>query len=212
MDHGQCGVPRPLGRGLNLREIAKSAPKGAEVTKETVMSSNIRVLCVDDDQGVLKSLRRLLQKVDVEILTALSGDEALRLLRDTGPAHVVIADYRMPGMNGVELLKEVGKRWPQTVRLMLSGHTDASVFTSAVLDGRIFRFLTKPWNDDEVVAVVGHAVDRFWLLRENELMKQELEQKESEIRRLKKLGSGPRAGRSDRRSEAMDPASTPPAS
>jgi two-component system NtrC family sensor kinase len=176
------------------------------------MVSNIRVLCVDDDQGVVKSLRRLLQKIDVEVLTALSGDEGLRLLRDTGPAHVLIADYRMPGMNGVELLKEVGRRWPQTVRLMLSGHTDSSVFTAAVLDGRIFRFLTKPWNDDEVLAVVSHAVDRFWLLRENDLMKQELELKDAELRKLKKELGRPKAVKVERPGGAAGTVTAPPTS
>lgn len=149
------------------------------------MADRIRVLCVDDDLGILKALRRILRKDDWEVVTAMSGEEALRLLRDEGAAHVLIVDYRMPGMNGVELLKEVRRRWPHTVRIMLSGHADSSVFTAAVLDGRIFRFITKPWNDDDVIAAVTNAVDRFWMMRENDLLKQDLEARDLELRRLK---------------------------
>ena len=123
------------------------------------MGEPTRILCVDDEQNVLRSLTRLFLDDPYEILTAASGAEGLLILDQTGTVPVVISDYRMPGMNGVEFLSEVRKWWPETVRIVLSGYADTGAIVSAINEGQIYRFVAKPWNEDElqVTGLAGAA-------------------------------------------------------
>ena len=110
----------------------------------------MRVLFVDDEPNVLDSIRRQLRK-SCEILTATSGVEALALLKDTGPVALVISDMRMPGMSGAELLAKIRDLYPDTVRMILSGQADLESTISAVNEGHVFRFLTKPCVSPQVL-------------------------------------------------------------
>jgi len=102
-----------------------------------------RILCVDDEPKVLEGLERVMHRKCV-LLTATSGEEALRLLAGPEPIDVIVSDMRMPRMNGAALLAECRKRSPDTVRLLLTGQADLESAISAVNDGHVFRFLTKP--------------------------------------------------------------------
>jgi len=114
------------------------------------------LLLVDDEVHILSSLRRLFRREGYQILTANSGTEALDLLA-TRPVQVIVSDARMPDMDGSELLAKVCKLYPDTVRLMLSGYTDMRAVTRAVNSGELYRFLTKPWDDDELIEAVREA-------------------------------------------------------
>ncbi|MBZ0157354.1 MAG: response regulator [Alphaproteobacteria bacterium] len=147
------------------------------------MTEEIRILCVDDEPNVLNSLRRLFLDDDYTILTAASGQEGLGLL-EREPVHLVISDYRMPGMNGVEFLKEVCREWPDTVRIVLSGYADTASIVSAINEGQIYKFIPKPWNDDELKVTVSNALERYFLYRKNRELTFELAQKNDKLVKL----------------------------
>ena len=140
------------------------------------MSENneqIKILCVDDERNVLRALERIFLDDDYEIVLAGSGDEGIKVLEESGPFQVVISDYRMPVMNGVEFLKSVYDRWPETVRIVLSGYADAGAIVSAINEGHIYRFIPKPWNDDELRVTIRNCLDRYFLQKSNrELLEQ----------------------------------------
>ena len=148
------------------------------------MGEPIRILCIDDEQNVLRSLTRLFLDDPYEILTAPSGAEGLLILAQSGTVPVVISDYRMPGMNGVEFLSEVRKRWPETVRIVLSGYADTGAIVSAINEGQIYRFVAKPWNDDELRVTVANALERYELGRNNHELTEELRRKNNELTAL----------------------------
>ncbi|NVN91022.1 MAG: response regulator [Desulfuromonadales bacterium] len=121
----------------------------------------VRILLVDDERNVLRSLERLLLEEEYEIITASSGQEALDVLEHTGPFQLVVSDYRMPAMNGVEFLSEVCRRWPDTERMILSGYADTASIVAAISEGQIYKFIAKPWNDNDLLCIIREALDRY---------------------------------------------------
>jgi DNA-binding NtrC family response regulator len=123
------------------------------------------ILLIDDEDNVLKSLRRVFHDENFDILTATSGEDALSILEDKH-IDLVICDYKMPGINGVEILRETRKRWPDIIRIMLTGHADIQAILGAVNDGAVYKFITKPWNDDDLILTVNLALQYKTLLQE----------------------------------------------
>ncbi|RJQ20820.1 MAG: response regulator [Nitrospiraceae bacterium] len=148
------------------------------------MDERIKILCVDDEKNVLKALERLFLDSDYEIITATSGAEGLEVLEGTQPVQIVISDYRMPQMNGVDLLKVVYERWPDTVRIVLSGYADTAAIVGAVNEGQIYKFIPKPWNDDELKVAISNALDRYFIHKKNIELTQELEAKNRELQEI----------------------------
>jgi diguanylate cyclase (GGDEF)-like protein/PAS domain S-box-containing protein len=107
------------------------------------------LLLVDDEENILNALVRMLRRDGYRILTATSADEALDVL-GRNEVQVIISDQRMPGASGTELLRMVKGMYPDTVRMVLSGYTDLAAVTEAINQGAIYKFLTKPWNDEEL--------------------------------------------------------------
>lgn len=133
----------------------------------------VKILCVDDERNVLRALERIFLDDDYEIVIAGSGDEGLQAMEESGPFQVVISDYRMPVMNGVEFLRAVYERWPETVRIVLSGYADAASIVSAINEGHIYKFIPKPWNDDELRVTIQNCLERYFLQKKNrELLEQ----------------------------------------
>jgi signal transduction histidine kinase len=119
-----------------------------------------KVLLVDDEPRVLAGLQRRLAE-RFNILTAESGQEALDILaRESGVA-VTVADMRMPGMSGIELLQEMTRRWPEIRRLMLTGNTDQATAIAAANEGKVFRFFTKPCDTDLLAAALDDALEEY---------------------------------------------------
>ena len=113
------------------------------------------ILIVDDEEEILHSLRGLL-RLEFEVYTANSGREALRMLEQL-PIEVVLSDQRMPEMAGVELLGQARNERPGAVRVLFTGYTDVKAVIDAINTGRIFRYLTKPWDAEELLAVLREA-------------------------------------------------------
>lgn len=139
------------------------------------------ILCVDDEKNVLRALERIFLDDDYEILTATSGQEGLSILENHGPCQIVISDYRMPVMDGVEFLREVYQRWPDTVRIVLSGYADAASIVAAINDGHIYKFIPKPWNDDELRVTIDNALERYVLQKRNRELMIELARANDEL-------------------------------
>jgi PAS domain S-box-containing protein/diguanylate cyclase (GGDEF)-like protein len=117
------------------------------------------VLVVDDEPGIRSALVRVLRRDGYRILMASDGNEALALLA-LHPVQVIVSDQRMPGMSGTELFGVVKELYPDTLRIILSGYTDLKVVTDSVNRGAVFRFLTKPWDDDLLREQVRDAFSR----------------------------------------------------
>ena len=124
------------------------------------------VLCIDDEQNILHSLKRLLRKEDYRLLTASSGAEGLKILEEND-VQVVIADQRMPHMSGTEFLAIVKERNAEAIRIVLSGYTDVDSITESVNKGHIYKFLLKPWNDESLKIEISQALDQYDLIKVN---------------------------------------------
>ncbi len=122
-----------------------------------------KVLFVDDETNILASFRRRLGR-SFDISTACGGEQGLELLKTDGPFAGVISDQRMPGMDGIEFLGEVKKRAPDTVRMMLTGHTDLETAVNAVNEGCIFRFYTKPCPPEVLAAALEAGLNQYDLI------------------------------------------------
>lgn len=152
-----------------------------EVPEREMNNGNVRILCVDDERNVLRSLERLFMEEAYEIVTCMSGEEGLRELESGDVFQVVISDYRMPGMNGVEFLKQVYARWPETVRIVLSGYAETGSIVDAINHGHIYKFIPKPWNDDDLRVTVSHALERYQLRHENNELLRRLQDQNIEL-------------------------------
>ncbi|HTH10297.1 MAG TPA: response regulator, partial [Acidovorax sp.] len=106
-----------------------------------------RILVVDDEPSILASTRRLLRREGYEILTAQSAREGFELLAQHD-VQVILSDQRMPEMSGTEFLSRARELYPETIRIVLSGYTDLESISDAINRGAIYKFLTKPWDDD----------------------------------------------------------------
>lgn len=124
-----------------------------------------RILCVDDEANILSALRRLFRQNGYQINVAGSGAEGLQIL-ETQEFDLVISDMRMPEMDGAQFLEQVYKRYPETVRILLTGYADITSTIEAVNKGQIYRYVSKPWNDQELLLTVHQALDLKALQRE----------------------------------------------
>jgi two-component system NtrC family sensor kinase len=147
------------------------------------MPEQIKILCVDDEINVLKALRRtFMERDNFDIYLAESGAEGLATLESVKDIRLVISDYRMPGMNGVEFLRQVNERWPHTVRIVLSGYADTAVVVDAVNQGHIYKFIPKPWDDNELLITISAALEHQRLRFENSNLNACLQEKNQELK------------------------------
>src|ERR671938_1294268 len=128
-----------------------------------------KILIVDDEPANLRLLERLFRR-DYQVLAAPSGEEALRLLEQHDVA-LLITDQRMPGMSGIELLKRTADLRPHMVRIILTGYTDISSLVEAINCGQVYKYVTKPWSNDQLRLTVARAVEHY----ENTRSRHELE-------------------------------------
>ncbi len=124
------------------------------------------VLFVDDEENVLRALKRLFMDCEYTVLTALSGAEGLELLRANNIA-VIVSDQRMPQMTGAEFLERTRDISPDSIRIMLTGYSDMDAAIEAINKGALYRYVTKPWIGEELIAVIRSAVERYRLIIEN---------------------------------------------
>jgi response regulator RpfG family c-di-GMP phosphodiesterase len=133
-----------------------------------------KVLCVDDDANILSGIQRNLRK-QFDIETAVGSLAALKALEAGTPYAVLVADMQMPGMNGIELLNIARQKFPDTIRVMLTGNADQKTATEAVNRGHIFQFLNKPCAPDKLAEVLRQAIKQYRLITaERELLENTL--------------------------------------
>jgi len=145
------------------------------------MTSLPLVLVVDDELRSQEALRRTLEE-DFEILTAPSGEEALGLV-EREPVQVILCDQRMPGLTGVQTLKRIRERWPDMVRIIISGYTDTDDIIASINDAGIYQFILKPWQPESLLLTVRAAADLYALQQENQRLSLELRTAEPTVRR-----------------------------
>jgi diguanylate cyclase (GGDEF)-like protein/PAS domain S-box-containing protein len=144
------------------------------------------LLLVDDEPNITMSLKRLLRSDGYRILTASSGKEGLDILANHRVG-VIVSDQRMPVMTGVEFFGKVKDIYPDTIRIVLSGYTELKSVTDAINEGAIYKFLTKPWDDEQLRAHVREAFQRYELKLENARLGRELERANSELSEVNRI-------------------------
>ncbi len=142
------------------------------------------LLLVDDEPNIIRSLVRLLRRDGYNIVTANSGKEGLELLEQHRDVGVIISDQRMPEMNGTEFLSLVKDKFPNNVRIVLSGFTDLKSVTDSINEGAIYKFLTKPWDDDLLRKNVESAFEHYELTEENKRLQGQLQKLNMDLQRL----------------------------
>lgn len=130
------------------------------------------ILCVDDEVNILSAMRRLFRPAGYRVLIAESGEEGLEEIQACqGEINLVISDMRMPTMDGATFLTEVYKRYPKIIRILLTGYSDMDSTVNAINEAHIYRYVSKPWNEDELLHTVKSALH----LQEVETQKERLE-------------------------------------
>jgi len=145
------------------------------------MNEPVKILCVDDEKSVLRALQRLLLDSDYEIITSGSGSEGIDILKEEKDIQLVISDYRMPMMNGVDFLKEEYQLRPETVRIVLSGYADTASIVEAINEGKIYKFIPKPWDDNDLKITIDKALEHYFERQKNIRLTRELETKNAEL-------------------------------
>jgi response regulator RpfG family c-di-GMP phosphodiesterase len=142
-----------------------------------------RVIVVDDDELILKALARILESAGYETRCYLTPDEALAALDDDAPV-VVISDYMMPSMDGITFLKQSRARFPGAVRILCTAAEDFRIALQAVNSGEVFRIISKPWHQQELLATVHQAAEAARLRRENERLTNEVRRQNGQLREM----------------------------
>ena len=156
-----------------------AGPAGGEPGVEA--AERFTLLFVDDEESVLHALRRIFLEENYEIRTARAAEDAIRILEEE-KVHLVVTDHRMPGMTGAQFLREVKKRWPETIRIMLTGYADVQSILGAVNEGAVYKFITKPWNDEDLRLSVSLALQQYVLLQENKRLREIAKRQQSKIK------------------------------
>ena len=137
------------------------------------------VLVVDDEPDVVKSVQDLL-RLDYRVLGATRASDGMRLLQQE-EVHVVMSDQRMPEMTGVQFLDRVRGEYPEAIRLLFTGYADIKAVIDAINQGNIYRYITKPWDPDELQSVIREAVGRYDLIIERNALVKELKAKNEQL-------------------------------
>ncbi len=174
---------------MEARTNEMARPMPGQVPSETTL------LVVDDDEHVRRALRRVLRRAKCRVLDAPDAAAALTIL-ESEPVQVVVSDYRMPGMSGVEFLRAVKGRWPRIQRVLLTGQADSTAIEEAVNKSEIFRFIWKPWEDSHLLITIQSAIDQYWTVEENDRLQALIAERNAELERLNRDLDGKLAARS----------------
>ncbi|MCF7928664.1 MAG: response regulator [Spirochaetales bacterium] len=126
----------------------------------------IQVLLVDDEQEILRALRRRLRRECFTLLTAGSAEEALKVL-EGNDVNVILSDARMPGVNGIELLEKIKWMYPEIVRIIITGYVETNGLIQAINKGGVFRLVTKPWDEERLREIIYEAIEHFRTMQQN---------------------------------------------
>lgn len=124
-----------------------------------MVEQKIAILYVDDEENNLISFKATF-RIKYKVLTAIGGEEAMKVL-EQNKVDIIITDQRMPSMTGVEFLEKVLVKFPDTMRILLTGYTDMAAVVDAINKGKIFHYLTKPWDETELEMTIQRAYDTY---------------------------------------------------
>ena len=146
-----------------------------------------RILLVDDEPNVLSALRRVFHYENYDVVCCQDPAQALERLKQEA-FQIIISDYMMPGLNGGDLLKQARTIQPDMIRIMLTGHADVNAVVGAMKAGAVYKFILKPWNDDDLRVTIALALEQHALQRKNRALLSENQAKTREIEQLAKFG------------------------
>jgi response regulator RpfG family c-di-GMP phosphodiesterase len=141
------------------------------------------ILCLDDERNILQSLKRLLRREGYNMLLASSGEEAFKLLEEND-VHLIISDQRMPQMSGTEFLAKVKDKYPDVLRVILTGYTDVDSITESINKGHIYKFFLKPWNDHNLKLEIRQALDQYDLIKANQHLDETVVRQNRELQQI----------------------------
>lgn len=144
---------------------------------------NATILFVDDEKNILSSLNRLFRPIISKVLTAESGADALDIL-ERESVDIVISDMRMPEMDGAQFLEQVAHKWPKIIRILLTGYADITSTIDAINKGSIYRYISKPWEDNDIRLTVQHALQGKYLEEERIRLQKLTESQNKELQDL----------------------------
>jgi len=125
------------------------------------------ILLVDDERNILNSLTRLLRDEEREILTAENATEGLEKIKSVNGVDLVISDHRLPDISGIDFLIKVKHSYPDTIRILITGYPDLYSAIQAINMGQVYRYIPKPWDNEELKLIVKQALDYYDVLRDN---------------------------------------------
>lgn len=138
-----------------------------------MVDKKINILYVDDEENNLISFKATF-RLKHHVMTALSGEEAFKIL-ETKQVDIIVTDQRMPAMTGVEFLEKVIETFPDPIRILLTGYADMSAVVDAVNKGKIFHYVTKPWNEEELNLTITRAYAKYLEKEQLKNMNEKLE-------------------------------------
>jgi len=162
--------------GLNIMQNERNAKRRKPMEKATIM-------LVDDEEFVISSIKRSLRKEGYQFLGYMDASRALEALNSI-EVDVIISDQRMPGMTGMEFLIQARKLYPNTIRVLLTGHSDMEVAIKAINEGKLYRFLTKPWEENELKVTILNALKLRRILTENRKLIEQVQEQQDYIQTL----------------------------
>jgi DNA-binding NtrC family response regulator len=148
---------------------------------------NYKIMIVDDEPANLRTLERLFRS-NYQVVTAASGAEALALLEQHDIA-VLISDQRMPAMTGTELMMKTVAIRPQMVKILLTGYTDVGALIEALNSGLVYRYMTKPWNNDELRLTVSRAIEHYEMMKSKHLLGMENQRLQARLKVISELAA-----------------------
>ncbi|RJQ20821.1 MAG: response regulator [Nitrospiraceae bacterium] len=154
-----------------------------EIASEKKPDTPLEILFVDDEKNVLQSLRRLFIDEDYTINLANSGEEALEILKNNPDIGLIVSDQRMPGLKGSEFLEKSKEISPESIRILLTGYADINAVADAINRGGAYRYVTKPWKDEELIQIIRDAARRYLLLKENKRLQEIIRKQNEELKR-----------------------------
>jgi response regulator RpfG family c-di-GMP phosphodiesterase len=154
-----------------------------ETQSDTPAEQPATLLFVDDEANILSALKRLFRPHGYRIFTAGGGAEGLEIMARES-VDLVVSDMRMPEMNGAQFLEQVRLNWPETVRILLTGYAEIGATIDAINKGQIYRYISKPWEDNDIVIAVQHALERKLLQREKQRLELLTKKQNEELREL----------------------------
>jgi len=148
--------------------------------KPIIDNSQVSLLLVDDEPNILTALKRLFRPLGYQIFTAGSGAEGLKIM-EAQPIDLIISDMRMPNMDGAAFFESVVNRWPSAVRILLTGHADMGSAISAINKGKIYRYVSKPWEDNDLKLTVQSGLEQKFLEQERRRLERTVFQQNEEL-------------------------------